>query len=84
MSLPAAVALLELEVAKLQGRKPVPGDTNWHLLQAKSLGLSLLRTLASKGLDDPIAVDAFRKDVRMSLVQEPANFNPDATSGVVA
>lgn len=71
MSLPAATALLELEVAKLQGRKPVPGDTNWHLLQAKSLGLSMLRTLMQNGMDDPIAVDAFRKDLRMGLVQGP-------------
>lgn len=71
MSLPAAVALLEMEVAKLQGRKPAPGDTNWHMLQAKSLGLSLLRTLAQNGLDDPIAADAFRKDLRLSLVQDP-------------
>lgn len=76
MSLPAAIALLDVEVAKLQGRRPSPGDTNWYLLQGKSLGLSLLKTLLQKDISDPLAVDQFRRDIRVDLLGPP----PEDTS----
>ncbi len=71
MGLDAAISLLQAEVERSTARIQQPGDTNWHVSRAKSFGLSLLKTLKQKGLDDPQAADQFRKDLRTDLVTIP-------------
>lgn len=60
-----AIAMLEAEIEQLG--KPEAGTSLWWMLRAKSLGLSLLRSLKAKGIDDPAMAELFRKDVRKRL-----------------
>ncbi len=72
--LDSAIGALEAEVADLAAR-PLkdgqPASSLWYMLQAKSLGLSLLRTLAQQNITDPVLVNKFRADLRIKLVQPP-------------
>lgn len=63
-----AIASLEGEVRALEGAKE--DSIDWFELQAKSLGLSLLRNAAAQGT----SVDVLRKKVRKLLV-EPSEEN---------
>lgn len=61
-----AIALMELEVGKLaQARE---GTSQWALLQAKSLGLSFLRRAKQLGLEEPGAMDAYRRRMREEIL----------------
>lgn len=72
--LDSAIGVLEAEIqglgsATLKGGQPP--TSLWYLLQAKSLGLSLLRTLNQHNITDPVAVNLFRSEFRKNLVQPP-------------
>lgn len=63
----SAIALLEFEISKLG--KPDAHTSLWFVLRAKSTGLSLLRAMKQAGVaDDPLTAEAFRKEVRESLM----------------
>ena len=61
--LEAAIAVLEEEVASFQqGTKtqPLVKTTDWFLLRARALGLSTLRTMRARALeDDPVGAERF-------------------------
>ena len=67
--LDSAIGALEAEISTLGA--PRPGDALWFTLQAKSLGLSLLRTLRQHNITDPVMANRFRQDLRKTLVQPP-------------
>lgn len=62
-----AIALLEFEISVLQARNngqgPEETSSEYYVLQAKSLGLSLLRAAKAKG----VTVDDLRQKVRKDL-----------------
>ena len=66
--LDSTIAALEEEISRLGA--PPEGSSLWWMLRAKSTGLSLLRTLRQRGITDPAMADAFRKDLRSSLVHD--------------
>jgi len=66
MSLRAAIVVLEEEFAQLANMKE--GTSGWYLRQAKSFGLSLLKSAAQKNLDDPVAFDQRRQRLRRDLM----------------
>lgn len=66
MSIEDAIAVLEVEVAGLQGSKE---DTReWWLLRARATGLSLLRKIKQERLT-LVQAEVFRKGVRKGLMQ---------------
>lgn len=70
MSLPRdeAEKYLSMEVAALQTPKaPDPETPEWWLLQAKSLGLSLLRTWKQNDLQSHTLADKHRQELRKRL-----------------
>lgn len=68
MALSDAVKLMELEVEALGS--PRAGTSNWWMLQSKSLGLSYLRTLMVKGIQEPEAAEILRKQARKLIVAD--------------
>lgn len=59
-----AIAILEAEVAAFgQGTKdqPAEGTPEFFILRAKSVGLSMLRSMQARGLDSPSRVESFYK-----------------------
>lgn len=70
--LDSAIGALEAELDSLGSpilKDGQPATSLWYLLQAKSLGLSLLRTLQQRNITDPAMVQLFRQDLRKKLVQ---------------
>ena len=67
--LESAIVLMENEIAQMQSlvRQPFGSDIYWWAIQAKSLGLSHLRSLVAQGIDDPIQADQVRKLYRAEL-----------------
>lgn len=63
-----AIAVLGGEVDALG--IPQVGTSLWYIKQAKSLGLSMLKAMQAKGINDPVLADRFRKDLRQQLQQE--------------
>lgn len=63
--LDAAIILLDTEFDALP--KAEVGTAAWWIVRARSHGLSLLRVLKVKKLTDPVAAEAFRKDLRFQM-----------------
>lgn len=70
--LDSAIAMLEEEISRLgTPASPANGEAAsalWWTLRAKSTGLSLLKAMRQRGITDPVAADAYRRDVRVALV----------------
>lgn len=77
-----AIAGLEREVLPLQSmllaRIISPSSQLWWVLQAKSLGLSYLRTMKQQGVTDPVVADQLRKEWRTEMQPLPEDVDPPA------
>ena len=72
--LDSAIGALEAEISSLGTPQLKPGEPAtalWFTLQAKSLGLSLLRSLRQYNITDPEMANRYRADLRKALVQPP-------------
>lgn len=68
MTHPIDLAIQGVEERVAAHGSPTEGTAGWFLLRAYSTGLVLLKAIKAKGLqDDPVAADAYRKDLRKSL-----------------
>ena len=67
MNLDGAITQLEAEITSLG--KPEVGSTQWCVVQAKSLGLSLLKKARLQGITKPEDLNAYRADVRKQVNQ---------------
>lgn len=65
--LDSAIGALEAELLSLGS--PKEGDALWFTQQAKSLGLSLLRTLRQHNITDAAMANRFRQELRSKLVE---------------
>lgn len=71
MSHPLDVAIAELELEVTALGAPDPATVGWFTLRAKSTGLTMLRVLKQRGLqDDPAAAENFRKNARKVIVKD--------------
>ncbi len=67
-----AIAGLQVELQTLGS--PKPGTALWFTRRAKSTGLTLLKLMLQQGVhQDETIADAFRKDFRKGMLNEPAS-----------
>lgn len=65
-----AILMLEDEITQLRSLCPTVNDVGniyWWCLQAKSLGLSHLKSLQAQGITDPLQADQVRQSYRKEL-----------------